>query len=290
MSYLVFALGFLLSIFAAAAISFGYGIIDVERGWASVISGAVALSGGIVTMALAMILRSLSGLRPLLKAERARMGEVKAPPRDGPPALEAAEMLAIAAEPQAMNEARELAAALAAILPPIDEADGALAEEPPAPIAAAPAPLSPPATALPRAEASIEDVRRVVAQTNERTATERRFAIEAGAPAADVEAAQPEPTAAPPRRRPFGLPRALDLKDIAPQHFGAAKARAAPARGTAPEAEQAEGVPAPERAAARTLAAEAALSAPAAAPVHVAEPPRLPIEKPGGKSAAPRRR
>ncbi len=72
MSYLVFALGLLLAICGAASISFGYGIIDVERGWASVIGGAAALSGGIVTIALAMILHSLSGLRALLKAESAR--------------------------------------------------------------------------------------------------------------------------------------------------------------------------------------------------------------------------
>jgi hypothetical protein len=67
MSYLVLALGAVLSLCGAFAISAGYGIIQVERGWAGVIAGATALSGGIVTIALGFILHSLSGLHALLK-------------------------------------------------------------------------------------------------------------------------------------------------------------------------------------------------------------------------------
>ena len=67
MSYLVLALGALLSLCGAFAIYAGYGIILVERGWAGVIAGATALSGGIVTIALGFILHSLSGLHALLK-------------------------------------------------------------------------------------------------------------------------------------------------------------------------------------------------------------------------------
>ena len=67
MSYLVLALGTLLSLSGAFAIYAGYGIIQVERGWAGVIAGATALSGGIVTIALGFILHSLSGLHALLK-------------------------------------------------------------------------------------------------------------------------------------------------------------------------------------------------------------------------------
>ncbi len=67
MSYVVLALGVLLSLCGAIAISESYGIIEVERGWAGVIAGASLLSGGIVTIALGFILRSLSGLHPLLK-------------------------------------------------------------------------------------------------------------------------------------------------------------------------------------------------------------------------------
>ncbi|HEY4846414.1 MAG TPA: hypothetical protein VIH87_01125 [Methylocella sp.] len=67
MSYLVFALGALLSLCGAFAISAGYEIIQVERGWAGVIAGATALSGGIVTIALGFVLHSLAGLHALLK-------------------------------------------------------------------------------------------------------------------------------------------------------------------------------------------------------------------------------
>jgi hypothetical protein len=68
MSYFVLALGVLLSLCGAFAIFAGYGIIQVERGWAGVIAGATALSGGIVTIALGFILHSLSGLHALHKA------------------------------------------------------------------------------------------------------------------------------------------------------------------------------------------------------------------------------
>ena len=67
MSYLVLALGALLSLCGAVAIYAGYGIIEVERGWAGVIAGATALSGGIVTIALGFILHGLSGMHALLK-------------------------------------------------------------------------------------------------------------------------------------------------------------------------------------------------------------------------------
>jgi hypothetical protein len=67
MSYLVVALGALLSLCGAFAIYAGYGIILVERGWAGVIAGATLLSGGIMTIALGFILHSLSGLHALLK-------------------------------------------------------------------------------------------------------------------------------------------------------------------------------------------------------------------------------
>jgi hypothetical protein len=67
MSYFVLALGVLLSLCGAIAIFESYGIIQVERGWAGVIAGATALSGGIVTIALGFILHNLSGLHALLK-------------------------------------------------------------------------------------------------------------------------------------------------------------------------------------------------------------------------------
>jgi hypothetical protein len=71
MTYLVIALGALLSICGALAISAGYPIIQVERGWAGVIAGSTALSCGIVTIALGLILHRLSGLLTLLEKMRA---------------------------------------------------------------------------------------------------------------------------------------------------------------------------------------------------------------------------
>jgi len=70
MSYLVLGLGLLLSLCGGGAAYFGYGIVAVERGWASLIAGATALSCGIITIALGLILRSLSKLQVSLDVER----------------------------------------------------------------------------------------------------------------------------------------------------------------------------------------------------------------------------
>jgi hypothetical protein len=71
MAYLVLALGAFLSIGGALSIFHGAGIVEVERGWTGVIAGATALTGGIVTIALGLILRTLLDLRPLLAGQRA---------------------------------------------------------------------------------------------------------------------------------------------------------------------------------------------------------------------------
>jgi hypothetical protein len=277
MSYLVFGLGLLLAICGAASISFGYGIINVERGWASVIGGAAALSGGIVTIALAMILHSLSGLRALLKAER-----------DAPPVLPEATRLSdppvIVASPAQARAAP--AQDDAPVAPSID--DGAartVAAGPPAGSSQR-AELA----AAPVAQASIEDIRRVVAQTMKRPPPERRIEIEAPAPAAEVEAgASQAPHERPPfergpRRRPepgpFGLPRAVDLKDIAPQHFGAAPAEAAAPLASPSRTALSASPPALDRLVSRP-AGEPAPS-PAAAQALLPQAPARPVENAQG--------
>lgn len=68
MAWLVFALGGILSIAGAAAVGFGAEYIELERGWTEVIAGTVALSGGIVTVALACVLVRLAGIRRALTA------------------------------------------------------------------------------------------------------------------------------------------------------------------------------------------------------------------------------
>lgn len=70
MSFLIFALGALLSLGGAASIYSGYGIVEVERGWTAVIAGATALSAGIVTIGIAFILRCLVRLQAFLEAEK----------------------------------------------------------------------------------------------------------------------------------------------------------------------------------------------------------------------------
>jgi hypothetical protein len=70
MSYLVLALGALLSLCGAIAIYVGYGIILVERGWAFFIGGSVAFSCGIVTLALGFILHRLTSLHASLTSRK----------------------------------------------------------------------------------------------------------------------------------------------------------------------------------------------------------------------------
>ena len=63
MAYIVMALGVLMSIIGLGAIATGYPIIEVERGWATVISGTVLLSGGLITAALGIVVQSLYALK-----------------------------------------------------------------------------------------------------------------------------------------------------------------------------------------------------------------------------------
>lgn len=77
MSYLVLGLGAFLSLCGTIAIYTGYGIIQVERGWASVIAGSMAFSCGIVTLALGLILHRLSHIHAVLKSSQGI-----APPRE----------------------------------------------------------------------------------------------------------------------------------------------------------------------------------------------------------------
>lgn len=73
MSYLVIALGALLALCGALAAAAGYPIIQVERGWAFFIAGTMAFSGGIVTIALGLILHRLAGLALGLKVSQAEL-------------------------------------------------------------------------------------------------------------------------------------------------------------------------------------------------------------------------
>jgi hypothetical protein len=241
MSYLVFGLGLLLAVCGAASISFGYGIVNVERGWASVIGGAAALSGGIVTIALAAILHSLSGLRAFLKAGRG----ADAPPQSEQRVISVTPEQAVAVIPRSVSDepsaedAGGAGAAFNATRAVVDDAGSAAA-----------AGRRPEPSAAPVAPATIEGIRRLVADTID-SRTDRSAEIAAPAPAADLDSAAPEALAQRPpvervtRRRPdlapFGLPRALDLKDLPTRRSIAAPAEVSASRGPSPPA------PAPAR-------------------------------------------
>lgn len=202
MSYATFIVGLLAAAFGAYAMNFGWGIVAVERGWASLIAGAALLAGGLVVMALALVMAQVARLRAALIETRAPAGAAQEEaerldaPQDAAPVLEAAES---AAPPQpaagAFEEAPKVSAREAPREPPKSGGEEASrpAAGPGAPerravvwadrperrdeaqnsAAAAPsrrveAP-APPVDNTP--EASIDDVRRVVAQTiRERTA------------------------------------------------------------------------------------------------------------------------
>ncbi|PNG26555.1 hypothetical protein [Methylocella silvestris] len=258
MSYVIFAAGLLLAVCGAASISFGYGIINVERGWASVIGGASALSGGLITMALAVIVHNLSRLRALIKAQG-----------DGAVAAAPAAVLEAPEELPAQPFARETPgtdsadADAAPAQSRVDEDHVTLVIPGPAcaPASAAPTAIRQPAPASlepePGAQASIEDIRRVVAETIKgkrletpgARAAERQVAdLAAQRPGADLAAeagvtlsssAAVEP---PPRRRApplsFHLPRAVGLNDLAPEGLTGAKTFLAPGPASLAEVRQ----------------------------------------------------
>lgn len=70
MKYVLLIFGIALVFAGAVSIYSGYGIIEVERGWASVIAGATGLTGGIITISLAWILGSLDRLRAALETRQ----------------------------------------------------------------------------------------------------------------------------------------------------------------------------------------------------------------------------
>lgn len=78
MKYVLLIFGIALVFVGAYAIYTGYGIIEVERGWASVIAGATGLTGGIITIALAWIMRSLDRLRAAVEAREVQFAQAGA--------------------------------------------------------------------------------------------------------------------------------------------------------------------------------------------------------------------
>lgn len=89
MAYIVLGLGALMTLIGACAVVFGYPVIELERGWASVIAGATLIAGGIMTAALGLVLRALIDLKSLLKAPAQGASDLREPTAVGAePALE----------------------------------------------------------------------------------------------------------------------------------------------------------------------------------------------------------
>jgi hypothetical protein len=61
----VIFLGILLALGGAYGLWAGWDLIQLERGWSQFIAGSVALSGGVMTIALGRILTVLTSLKPL---------------------------------------------------------------------------------------------------------------------------------------------------------------------------------------------------------------------------------
>jgi hypothetical protein len=199
MSYLVFAFGLALSVGGAFAIYFGYGIVSVERGWASVIAGAAALSGGVVTMALGLILNSLSRLRTVLEAEPSAIplpGEVRLyPDEDYADAPYAESFEAVPPEAPPIGADFEDAPEHASWRQPGPEAE------------------------------TMEDIRRIVAEkVRARTGIVDATAGQTMAPPPDADSGQPGLPAAPhPDDDGYGEAEDYDPRPIergAPDHFG----------------------------------------------------------------------
>lgn len=66
MAFIVLAVGLVMALLGAVAIVTGYPIIQIERGWATVIAGTTLLAGGVVTIALGLLLRAIMDLRGAL--------------------------------------------------------------------------------------------------------------------------------------------------------------------------------------------------------------------------------
>ena len=87
MTGLVFGLSGLLALIGAYSVISGAPIIQIERGWAEVIAGAVAVSGGVATFALGAVLLRLKAMHetmaslsvPVVQQDAADLPEVTGP-------------------------------------------------------------------------------------------------------------------------------------------------------------------------------------------------------------------
>ena len=128
--WLALALGALLALGGAVSLWNGIDVIQSERGWASVIAGATALAGGVVTFGIFLVIRELQAIRAsLMMVLESEPLPASAPAAPASPA--------VAVEPPAP------AVAAPPVVWPVEPAPPA-AEPAPEPVASAHAPKEPP--------------------------------------------------------------------------------------------------------------------------------------------------
>ena len=94
MKYALLVLGSLLIVVGGYFLFTGSHVVASERGWSSVIAGTTALTGGIITLALAGVVKGLEDLKLLLADAALRREPAVAPAAQEPATLETAiEML-----------------------------------------------------------------------------------------------------------------------------------------------------------------------------------------------------
>jgi hypothetical protein len=80
MKYALLAVGLLLIAVGGYFVYTGSNIIEIERGWSAVIAGTTLLSAGIVTLALAAVVKSLDDLKQALAGGEIGVAKSAAPP------------------------------------------------------------------------------------------------------------------------------------------------------------------------------------------------------------------
>jgi hypothetical protein len=62
MAYIVIALGVVMALAGGYLLNYGYAIVQVERGWSSVIAGSVFLAGGLTIVCIGLLIRTVGRL------------------------------------------------------------------------------------------------------------------------------------------------------------------------------------------------------------------------------------
>jgi hypothetical protein len=105
MAYVLLLIGALMAVAGLYLIATGARVVQVEEGWTSVIAGATLFAGGILTIALGLVLRALLDLRGAVLATRqtgfAAPAAASVAPTDGAPLVSGPALSPLRLEPTA---------------------------------------------------------------------------------------------------------------------------------------------------------------------------------------------